>query len=212
MGASHGRNRWFCLAHRKSGGQRKLRESSRCDGFTDGGESSVEYANVAGRETRRGKPIASEQEWKPCERCGELADASRDEWAGSHRETGPRRGSGRIGFDVGHADLSRLEGRSIAGSTAWEGRQQPGGVAGFKLPVFAPGPGAADLWREVLVRRPELRPAISQAEAESCLHDVADGVAAALVGSRTDALRGCGNGVVALQAACAFTVLDRRFE
>lgn len=67
-------------------------------------------------------------------------------------------------------------------------------------------------WRELLVRRPWLRPAISQAEIESALCDAPDGLADILVRNRTDALRACGNGVVALQGAFALAVLLGRIE
>lgn len=67
---------------------------------------------------------------------------------------------------------------------------------------FPPGPAEHERWRELLVRHPELRPAISQAEAESTLCGVVDGFP-----SRVDRLRAGGNAVVPLQAALAFELL-----
>ncbi len=61
------------------------------------------------------------------------------------------------------------------------------------LPLFPPGPGDLDAWREVLAYRPELEPAVCR---------VADGVA-----DRVDRLRSVGNGVVPLEAAYALGVL-----
>ncbi|QNI37508.1 DNA cytosine methyltransferase [Edaphobacter albus] len=74
--------------------------------------------------------------------------------------------------------------------------------------VFAPGPRDS-IWGEVLVRDYELRPALAQAEAESIVCGVADGVANPL-DQRIDRLRACGNGVVAIQGAAAFIELVRR--
>jgi hypothetical protein len=56
-----------------------------------------------------------------------------------------------------------------------------------------------------------LHHSLSQAEAESYLRDVADELAAMVVGERTGSLRALGNGVVPLQAAAAFVALARRF-
>jgi DNA (cytosine-5)-methyltransferase 1 len=78
-----------------------------------------------------------------------------------------------------------------------------------ELGIFAPGP-ADPRWESLLVRFPWLRPSYSQAEAESDLRDVADGMASLVAHERTGALRALGNGVVPLQAAVAFTVLLRR--
>jgi len=63
------------------------------------------------------------------------------------------------------------------------------------LPLFAPGPGAFDAWREILAHEPSLEPAICR---------VVDGLAPGMVGDR---LRLTGNGVVPLAAAYAFVSL-----
>lgn len=78
-----------------------------------------------------------------------------------------------------------------------------------ELPLFAPGP-SDPRWPAILTEYPWLAPAISEEEVERLLHYLADGSAASLACSRTDGLRACGNGVVALQVALAFTVLARR--
>jgi len=76
--------------------------------------------------------------------------------------------------------------------------------------VFAPGP-AHPIWNDVLVRDYGMRPALSQAEAESCFRRVADGMASPL-DQRIDRLRACGNGVVPVQGAAAFRELVRRIS
>jgi DNA (cytosine-5)-methyltransferase 1 len=76
------------------------------------------------------------------------------------------------------------------------------------ISIFAPGP-ESDEWNDVLLRNPELRPAISQAEIESAVCGMADGLAASLADNRIDRIRACGNGVVPLQACLAFRLLVR---
>lgn len=67
---------------------------------------------------------------------------------------------------------------------------------GGEFPLFPPGPGDLERWREILVEFPELAPAQTIAD----LRDVDDGLAT----DRTRLLRLGGNGVVPLQAAYAF--------
>lgn len=105
---------------------------------------------------------------------------------------------------VGHADESGLEGY---GERCRAGRQKSDELAApassiQDVPIFPPGPSDLDAWRTILAERPDLAPAV-----ESSVRGVADGLA-----SRVDRLRACGNGVVALQAAVAFTVLSRRLR
>ncbi len=90
-------------------------------------------------------------------------------------------------------------------------RQWGGDAAGDSLPLFAPGPGAAELWRSILGEHPELAPAISEEEVESILCGISSGAAAQLdFEDRTDRLRSLGNLACPIQAACAFTVLATR--
>ena len=108
---------------------------------------------------------------------------------------------------VGHPDDEGLEGRRhLAGEC---GGERAAGAAGDGMGfVFAPGPADA-VWGDVLVQDFGLRPALSPAEAESCLRRVADGLASPL-DQRIDRLRAGGNGVVAVQGAAAFRELMRR--
>ena len=68
---------------------------------------------------------------------------------------------------------------------------------GSKLPDFPPGPKDFDAWRRIIEQHKELSPSI-----EREFHRMDDGLA-----SRVDRLRACGNGVVPLVAAYAFTTL-----
>lgn len=124
-------------------------------------------------------------------------------------------GSGR-----GHTELADAEFKPGSPEQLENARERPGSgardgsvpVDSGSIPLFAPGPGATELWQDLLVRRPELRPAVSSAEIESLVCDLDDGLAAVVDGSRTDQLRACGNGIVPLQSAVAITILSRRFE
>ncbi len=79
--------------------------------------------------------------------------------------------------------------------------------------LFAPGP-ADPRWRDIIESRPWLAPAIagvfSEEAAEPGVCELADGMAHRLDPHRADQLRCAGNGVVPLQAACAFVELVRR--
>lgn len=72
---------------------------------------------------------------------------------------------------------------------------------------FPPGPAALDEWRAILGIRPDLAPAISEAEAQtqSELCGLADGMGPML--DRVERLRAGGNGVVPLVAAYALIML-----
>lgn len=79
--------------------------------------------------------------------------------------------------------------------------------AGFRSPLFAPGPDDFEAWAHALRNAPHLAPAL---EPGVCV--LADGMAFPLDASRPDQLRCAGNGVVALQAAAAFAHLFRRLS
>jgi site-specific DNA-cytosine methylase len=108
-------------------------------------------------------------------------------------------------WGIGLADGSDPDVEHAARATSARFEQQRDILLG-SADIFAPGPGFPG-WKDLLVRYPWLRPSYSQAEAESDLRDVADGMAALVVRERTGALRALGNGVVPLQSAVAFTVL-----
>jgi DNA (cytosine-5)-methyltransferase 1 len=95
---------------------------------------------------------------------------------------------------VAHSQRERLEGLMQAGTAA--GSTGRGG--GTTVGLFPPGPDRD--WSAV---PPEAQPAFRR---------MADGVAHPLDQSRSDRLRACGNGVVALQAAYAFAELVERLK
>lgn len=122
------------------------------------------------------------------QRDGDTADDRRDDVAIP----------GRVRLPLPQPGNLRRQGRRLEGGAATE-------LCRPSLP-FAPGPNS-DLWRDVLVQHPWLRPSIASAEIEPTLCLLADGLADLVGGERTDALRAAGNGVVPLCAAAAFTAL-----
>jgi DNA (cytosine-5)-methyltransferase 1 len=163
-----------------------------------------------------------------CEPSGDVENPARPELDGLEGEAGGigRRGVFKAGEQLGDSPCGGLG--ELRESPEW-GIGQPDGAitdvehaaraesARFEQlrdilsgppDIFAPGPAFAG-WESLLVRYPWLRPSYSQAEAESDLRDVADGMASLVADERTGALRALGNGVVPLQAGVAFTVLLR---
>ena len=90
------------------------------------------------------------------------------------------------------------------------GRGEEGrAVTEFRLPQFPPGPDDLDAWAAILLRHPELAPAIAKGStAQSPLRGVADGLGI----NRVDRLRCCGNGVVPDTAALAYLILNDALE
>jgi len=118
---------------------------------------------------------------------GELASASRRGACGDHAA------------DPAIGELADAEGPRHEGSIA-EGRSGADGRAAKRsLPLFAPGPGEAAAWAEILADHPEVAPAV---EPRVCR--TPDGLAYRL---DADRLRLTGNGVVPSQAAFAFVCL-----
>ena len=70
---------------------------------------------------------------------------------------------------------------------------------------FPPGPNDHEAWRKLLVRKPWMRPAISQEEIESLVRRGVNGFSEGL--DRTARLRALGNAVVPAQAALALKYL-----
>ena len=73
------------------------------------------------------------------------------------------------------------------------GAVKRGGLAGQDLPNFPPTPSDFEQWRNILRKRPDLKPSI---------HRLDDGMA-----DRMERCAGAGNGVVPLAAATAFCAL-----
>ena len=108
-----------------------------------------------------------------------------------------RQDVGRSSRELADAHKPGLQGRQ---STRQGAYKLPTGQSGaeMELPFFAPGPNDERRWSGILEANPSLEPAICR---------MADGMA-----HRLDRLRACGNGVVPLQAAVAFTELSRRLN
>lgn len=224
VGASHQRKRCFVLAYRRGAGRQQIFGSAfgyevadegrgaYCGYLTEGeGRELVANSIGGGWDEVGSEPAWLERGFDVGERISALA-----------RADGGRRGEARrfqcgenavptgSGADVEHASDTRLEGRGyLAGERGDErsARSAGGNDLGY---VFAPGPSAA-IWNDVLVRDYGMRPALSQAEAESCLRLLANGTSSPLDG-RIDQLRALGNMVVPLQGAAALIELLRRIS
>lgn len=268
VGASHGRNRWFCVAHRRGLADRngtgyQAIDASAGDRGQDAVRGSDELGHSTSNDERRDSVPGEYRERVAVGRSGgSLGDTKNDHGRSGISGTqagiradgiGRQRSAGAIDA-LGDTDIPRLEGRqfsgrglpneravraagdtqlALAGCLSGDrgtdiqtgdsngGRTERSGEenghakrrsddAG-ELPLFAPGPGAAELWQILLVRHPELRPAISQAETESIIHGMVTGAPGELdFEDRVDRLRSLGNLAQPLQVATAFTVLARR--
>ncbi|XHR27619.1 MAG: DNA cytosine methyltransferase [Chthoniobacteraceae bacterium] len=172
-----------------------------CSPMADAG---IGFISEQGRQAQRGTGV----EPAGTEHVGE-SDSGR-EW---NHETGsfPREdtwgstgGSGRFMADASGpgSQGSELE---DACDRDRRGPDAHGSVAQLCGPcVFAPGPQSG-LWPDILIAMPHFAPAIKPG-----VRLLADGVAYVVDQTRADALRCAGNGVVALQAAAAFTHLAGR--
>ena len=194
VGAPHGRERLFIMAHREGDGRDEGRTASGEDVWRPGSSGG----DVAHRDFLDDDGGGDERQGRRAEGAGGggiVADTGR-----SRRAESPGRGSEGSGEEgpgrprqrseaVGDADLSRLEGRF-----------QPFFRSADIEFAWPPGPEDADAWRLILAERPDLAPAV-----EPTLRGVADGVAGGL--ARSDQLHILGNGVVPQQAARAWGLL-----
>lgn len=147
---------------------------------------------------------------------GDTADDNRrsqecGEKAGIGTDGKRRRGSSVAGPELDHSEREGLEIRNRERAEQLRQESEPI-AAGLQAGIFPPGPKDDDAWVRILQRAYWLRPAISEEEIESALCDCPDRLADLVVSQRTDALRACGNGVVALQGAIAFVELMRRMS
>ena len=121
------------------------------------------------------------------------AERTRRAQAGDRRELNARRQPEQGCGELDDANNEGPQGCSL---------RDKGGPFGAAGSLFPPGPADLDAWRDI----PEyLAPAV-----EPGLRVLVDGIALVVDESRADQLRCCGNGVVPLQAAVAFTELLRR--
>lgn len=129
------------------------------------------------------------------------ARCSRRENAGAsraHEATGPRSEESERG-SVPVADADGIRRRKES-----DGKLESSGTDWGCIPFFAPGPNSSE-WEWIISTSPWLAPAL-----EPDFRGMVDGMAFAMDQSRAQRLKCVGNGVVALQAACAFVVLFRR--
>lgn len=114
-----------------------------------------------------------------------------------------------------HVPGAHSQGLQIAERTESQGQAQHhkgGATPQLRGALFPPGPRDYRGWAEVLGQSINVAPALSEAEIESSLCGVVDGLARGVDIARTDRLRAGGNGVVPLQAAYAYSVLRRDFD
>jgi len=215
-GASHQRERLFIMANRYDPGchtaQLPIQSRRQDQANTDAGREGPDlaYASSIGerKQDNQASTITRKNPRAIIGRGGsELADAI----CGGHngRSHEPKReavkrtvtqGSSNDIPGVGLADTggAGLQGREFRGSSGRRDRSEThGSVTEFcsaQLPLFAPGPGDFDAWREILAIDPLLEPALCRTVDE--------------LAYRNDRLRLCGNGVFPLEGAYAFRTLS----
>ena len=184
VGASHKRERWFCLAWRRDLADPHQERLQGGFGYTSGKEredgTSVEHdRNDIRSETGRSSRT--------------LADSQRKRQPRSEPQEQPRQelleGSGST---VANCNSQRLEGVE-SGCSNTQGWQEPDGPFGLRsrtIPTWPPGPSQSDEWGRILAERPDLSPALTK---DSLAHfrGMVDGRS-----HRVDELKALGNGVV----------------
>ena len=205
VGASHRRERIFILAHAERDGRRQGSEvlrarepeftSCRQDALAHADRQRSEHLRKGTREPHGQDPETADR----AERCSSaLEHAPRVGRREGRAEPELRCGRDAAAEPGGVVGDSRSDGRRQSAEVP-QGREPEPTRASQVLPLFPPGPGDLDAWRSVLDARPDLAPATAQPG----VRRVADGLAV-----RIHRLRGLGNGVVPLQAAYAWRVLE----
>lgn len=204
VGAPHKRERVFIMAHRAAGGLRVSGQSPAGDGLADGGDEELADAHPAqrrgqdeGREALGRVPVGGASARSDEAMADAAHDHGRGRIGGTQTGAGPGT-SGRRGFAGGDTGVGNAE------SQRRQGRRNDRSLPDQRLP-FPPGPEDRDAWAGIIERSPHLAPAV-----EPGLRVLVDGVALVVDESRADQLRGTGNGVVAVTAAVAFSVLAAR--
>jgi DNA (cytosine-5)-methyltransferase 1 len=221
VGAPHRRERVFVLAHANAG-RRGINvcggifngERETCGRDADGRDTQLAHPPLRGLGVR-GEPSGgggladagpAGEDVRTCEFCGYEFDAACGRYGCPNCE----------GEGLADTSQPRLQGTELSASCGdGTGRGAPGSVAELRgtlplFPLFPPGPSDAAAWRDILAQWPLLAPAISEEEIVANFRDPLNGLARSLAGSRADALRAGGNGVVSLAGALAFVILARR--
>lgn len=225
VGAPHGLDRWFCLAHHE--GEQRLATSRRPNPSADEwNNASWIRRDMAHRECERSQGLSpAGEEAGPTGRSDRatLADPGDGLFSqsgrGSEGRTGTQPaepiladGSGDVA-DSGSIEHQRRGGtgdvrRETGEAEGTRDQRERGGVdAPGRSRPFPPGPADLDAWRVILAESPWLAPAI-----EPGVRVLADGIALVVDASRADQLRCLGNAVVPLQAAAALAELLRRID
>ena len=207
VGAAHRRERWFCFAwrpmanHQSKRGRlglgikqpRRNEVKSPSNELADTNHCRPERSDDNGRETRDQLSLSGD----------ELGCAGLQHSKVQQRHDGAKHQA--TSSQLGDDQIARLEGR-CAGSKLDTQRwaDEVGSIAKSSDALFAPSPANAG-WGRIIANRPELAPAV---EPDFCV--VVDGVAANVDASRATRLRATGNGVVPLQAGCAYAELIKR--
>lgn len=236
VGASHKRERWFCVAYRKERGQRELWQPSRSNRqFNGSSEQLADTARTARRE-RPGRKRVLDNGQEVGNSASEITSGLRErkeqeqsctgisvravadtEQPGLRVEQLSRTGSDGRSETIGTGEVvddspSSRRASEIEGTDQRRTKQRGGQCVpsdGCRS-IFAPGPGDTAAWQRILSDQPWLAPAIGKEEAQSQFRRMADGRAGGMDDPRADRLRCCGNGVVVAQAAAAFIGLMRR--
>lgn len=217
-------------------GQRERRQSPGRDGQPDGGDETLDNPASTRRDGagQWAEAVSESGQRLLGEGRSELANAKDPDRggriSGEEEGTGPE-GRGRRGFAGSGCDVEHPESAQRGRQDAWretlagiasrrpsaggdelgdttgsrrEGWSGFGRCADERLP-FPPGPADRDAWARIIEASPHLAPAV-----EPGVRVLADGLALVVDAARADQLRGCGNGVVPLQAALAFATLAGR--
>jgi DNA (cytosine-5)-methyltransferase 1 len=215
VGASHERERWFCLAWRdvadsirNVGDRGGNGEGWRGRGVRETGSSVVNAARDGWNEGRtesareQGRHDAPEHGVPMGDTEGERNRSGSMSIGNGATLTGPVDAE----CNLGHSDEQReQQPHDPDGAESWKrSRYCVGRSSSGHDDIFAPGP-IDDRWPGIIADRPDLAPAT-----EPGVRMLAHGMAYLVDESRNHQLRQVGNGVVALQAATAFVELLRR--
>ncbi len=138
VGASHRRERWFCLGHAQGAGRREFA------GSTHGADGKVGREIDIGRETPQADSADGAGE--------DVANAT----SNIRRTSG---GEGHIAFDGSGAGLAHATGERLQAVVGPElGRL--GEPASFNGSTFPPGPTDAEAWQSYLAEHPNTEPAV----------------------------------------------------